>query len=311
MITAGVDVSLNSLDVVVNGGRIRRVPNAPDDARELGLELVKAGVDLIVMEATGGYQRAAHLALAEAGLKVAVVNPRMIRDYAKSHGLLEKTDAIDARILAKFASERQPAATPAPSAEEFELKTLVARRQQLADLKAQEKNRAAHPFGGYKESIARITTALAAEIKIVDREILRVIKATPSWCERFNLLRTIPGVGPCVASVLLATVPELGTLSNKAAAKLVGVAPLPWDSGQLRGQRHIAGGREHPRSMLYMAAMVGLVHNPVIKNFYSSLRARGKQGSVAIVACMRKLIVIANAMLRDKREWQTPSAITS
>jgi len=308
VVIAGIDVSVAHLDVAVSGQKLFRVKNSEAGHKQLATKFLALGVTLVVVEATGGYQQGLHLALSGAGLNVALINPRVIRDYARSRGLLEKTDALDARVLQAFGEERNPTATPAPSERVLKLKGLVARRRQVKETIAREKNRAAHPFAACGESIDRTLNFLANEVKLLDKAIQKLVTSHDDWKARQKRLCTIPGVGALIAAVLIAELPELGTLGHKQIAKLAGVAPLPWDSGKMRGQRHIAGGRTYVRSMLYMAVLVGLRFNPTIKPFYKKLVSAHKPGLVAMVASMRKLLSIINAMERDQKDWQTPSA---
>jgi transposase len=260
---------------------------------------------LIVSEATGGFEQVVAGALGAAGLPIVVVNPRQIRDFARALGRLAKTDRIDAETIALFAERVQPELRPLPDAEARLLGELVARRRQVIEMIVAEGNRARLlESRRLKKRIERHRSALQDELSKIDGEIDDTIRGTPIWRENEDLLKSVPGVGNGVARTLLAELPELGSLGRKQIAALVGVAPFNRDSGTLRGKRTVWGGRATIRASLYMAALVASRFNPVIARFYRRLLAAGKPKKLALTACMRKLLIILNAIIRDQRPWQ-------
>lgn len=304
----GVDVSKAFLDVAEHGvaGGFR-VPNTVDGHAELAERL--RGARLVVMEASGRYEASAAAALAVQKIPVAIVNPRQVRDFAKSCGRLAKTDGVDAQVLARFAEAIKPEETHLPDAETAELVELMRRRQQLVEMRTSEKNRLAMVTGkAARNSIDAHIVWLNSRIKSADKDIGKRIRDSKIWNARVTLMDTMPGVGPVVARVLLATMPEMGTLTRKKIAALVGVAPFNNDSGERRGERSIRGGRSEPRSKLYMAAVSAVRCDPLFKAFYERLVARGKKKKVALVACMRKMLEILNAMVRTGTEWNATLA---
>ena len=305
-VNVGVDVSKNRLDVkVLPSGESWSCGQTAEEREALALRLAELKPACIVLEATGGLELPVVAALGARGLPVAVINPRQVRDFAKALGRLAKTDRIDAEVLALFAERVQPPLRPLPDEASAELSALVARRRQLVDMLTMEKNRLHSARGArVRRSIEGIIAALEAQLRDVDDDLKRTIQASPLWREKDDLLRSVPGIGPSISPMLIAELPELGQLSHKAIAALVGVAPLNRDSGTLRGQRSIWGGRASVRRVLYMGALVASRYNPVIKALYTRLLARGKSKKVALVACMRKLLVILNAMIRDHTPWR-------
>lgn len=266
-------------------------------------------VALIVLEATGGYEAPVAAALATAGLPVAVVNPRQVRDFARALGRLAKTDRIDAQVLALFGARVQPAPRPLPDEGTQELEAVLLRRRQLLDMLHAERQRLPHARG------REVRRNLRAHIRWLEHSLIdtdatleALIQASPLWRVQDHLLQSVPGVGPTLARTLLAQLPELGHLDRRQIAALVGVAPLACDSGTHRGRRQCWGGRPALRSVLYMAALVAARWNPVLRAFYARLRAAGKPAKVALIAVARKLLTILNAMLRDQRPWQTTYA---
>lgn len=302
----GIDVAKDTLDVHVRPSD-ETFQRANDEAgiRELVTRLQGVAPTLIVLEATGGYEMAVVAALASAGLPVAVVNPRQIRDFARATGQLAKTDRLDAAVNARFAEAVQPAARPLPSAEAQALGELIARRRQLVDMLGAERNR----HGQVRDRRLRRRIGVHVEwlkkaIAEVERDVNDTIRLSPVWREKDELLTSVPGIGDVTAQTLIADVPELGGLTRRRIAALIGVAPLSRDSGTRRGRRMIAGGRPAVRRVLYMAALVAVRYNPVIAAFYARLTAAGRPKKVALVAAMRKLLTILNAILRDERPWQ-------
>jgi transposase len=302
----GIDVAKDTLDVHVRPSD-ETFQSANDEAgiRELVTRLQGVAPTLIVLEATGGYEVAVAAALASAGLPVAVVNPRQIRDFARATGQLAKTDRLDAAANARFAEAVQPEVRPLPSAEAQALGELMARRRQLLDMLGAERNR----HGQVRDRRLQRRIGVHVEwlrkaIAEVERDLNDTIRSSPVWREKDELLTSVPGIGDVTAHTLIADVPELGGLTRRRIAALIGVAPLSRDSGTLRGRRMIAGGRPAVRRVLYMAALVAVRYNPVIAAFYARLTAAGRPKKVALVAAMRKLLTILNAILRDERPWQ-------
>lgn len=266
---------------------------------------------LIVLEATGGYERAVVAALAAAGLPAVVVNPRQVRDFAKATGQLAKTDDLDADLLALFGDRVRPTPRPLPDAIVQQLDALMTRRRQLLDMLTAERNRLEHAVGPIRRSLVDHVRWLERRVAAVDRDLDDTIARSPVWRAKEDLLRSVPGVGPVVSRTLLADVPELGHLNRKQIAALVGVAPLARDSGTLRGKRIVWGGRAPVRAVLYMGALVATRRNLVIRAFYRRLLAAGKPKKVALIACMRKLLTILNAMMRTSTTWQQNAEATA
>ena len=264
----------------------------------------------MVLEATGGLERTVVGALAAAGLPVVVINPRQVRNFARATGTLAKTDRIDASILARFAEAVRPAPKPLPDREIRALQAIVARRRQLLGMIAAENNRLFSTPKAVGKRIKAHIRWLRKELSRTERDLEAVIESSPALGENEALLRSVPGVGPVLARTLLAGVPELGTLTHKRAAALVGVAPLNRDSGTLCGHRSVWGGRADVRAALYMGALVAARRNAVVKEFYERLLAGGKPKKVALVACMRKLLSILNAVLKHRTPWRSPQYLS-
>lgn len=301
----GVDVAKATLEVVARpGGERWSEPNtAPGIAALVQRLRRRRASTLVVLEATGGYEHAVVAALATVGVDVVVANPRQVRQFARGIGQLAKTDAIDAEILALFAERVQPEPRPLPDAAARALDALLTRRRQLVEMLTAEKNRLEHAVGAVASSLAAHIEWLERELDDVNGELDQLIEASPVWRAKDDLLQSVPGIGPVVSRTLIGELPELGKLSHKEIAALVGVAPLARDSGLLRGKRMVWGGRAPVRAALYMAALVGTRWNPAIRAFYERLRAVGKPRKVALTACARKLLTIANAMVRSNRHW--------
>lgn len=302
---AGLDVSKDKLDLYLwPAGAEASFDNTPAGIDTLSKRLGKQTVQLIVIEATGRYERRAALALMEAGFEVAVVNPRQPRDFAKASGQLAKTDAIDARILAQFGAVIGPRASEKPSQNQVILDELVARRRQLVQMITMENNRLEHVLHKpIAQSIRRMVKTLGKQLDQVEQQILELIDRDDDWKDRFALLKSVPGVGDATAATLIAELPELGELNRQQIAALVGVAPMNRDSGQQRGQRHITGGRHSVRKVLYMAALTARSFNPIIKAFAQRLADAGKPFKVVMTACMRKLLTMLNTMVRNQEAW--------
>ena len=263
---------------------------------------------LVVIEATGRYEKAVALALVDAGYLVSVVNPRQVRDFAKALGILAKTDRIDARVIARFGEQVRPRALAQMHEKQDELDQLVTRRRQLIASRTAEKNRTGTVTAKVvRKSLQKIVDQLSKEIRRIDSEISRLIKSDEEWKGRSELLQSAPGVGEVTATTLIAEVPELGQLNRQKISALVGVAPFNRDSGQFRGRRTIFGGRRAVRSALYMAALAARRCNPVIREFADRLEAQGKLPKVILVACMRKLLVILNSMVKTNTHWNHES----
>jgi len=307
----GIDVSAATLDVVVHEGTVTQVGNDAQGISAVVKQVQALPATLVVLEATGAYHRNVTSALVAAGVPVAVVNPRQVRDFARSMGQLAKTDRLDAGVLARFAAVVRPTPRPVPSEATLELAALLERRRQLVDMLVAEKNRLSVARKPVQPSVKQIIRALEKALESADEEIDRWIRQSPVWRAQEDLLRTVPGVGPQTARMLIAALPELGRLTRRQIAALVGVAPLACDSGTLRGQRHCWGGRAHLRAVLYMAAVSGARFNPILRALYRRLRAIGKPAKVALVACMRRLITILNAMVKTQQPWRTPALVTS
>lgn len=263
---------------------------------------------VVVVEATGGVERLLVRAVVEAGLPVVVVNPRHVRDCAKATGQVAKTDALDARVLARLAEAVRPALRPVPDADTQDLATRIARRRQVVEMLTAEKNRVGSASKRVQKRIQVHIAWLTAELGRVEGDLDQAMRNSPVWREQEDLLQSVPGVGPVVTRTLLAELPELGTLNRRPIAALVGLAPFNRDSGTFRGKRTVWGGRATVRATLYMSALVAARHNPVIKAFYHRLRHAGKVATVARTACMRKLLTILNAMLRHRTPWHTEIA---
>ena len=278
--------------------------NQPRDLARLVKHVQKLEPQLVVVEATGGWEAAAVMALYEADIPVRVVNPRQARDFAKSQGKLAKTDRIDAAALAHFAATLQAGAQTLPSAQTLQLRALVARRAQLQEMITADRNRLQLAPLPIRRQIQKTITFLSKQLQQLDQDADDLLRGSPLWLEQAALLQTVPGVGPGLTRTLLAQLPELGTLNGKQIAALAGLAPFNRDSGPRKGTRCIWGGRSAVRSTLYMAALCATRHNPVIKVFYRRLRNAGKPAKVALVACMRKLLTILNAMLANHTPWQ-------
>ena len=305
----GIDVAKARLDVAVRPSGEQWV-SATDAAslEELVGRLQALSPELIVLEATGGREGPTVAALAAAGLPVAVVNPRQVRDFARAVGQLAKTDALDAQVLAHFAQVIHPTPRPLPDAQAQELAALLARRRQLIQMQTAERQRLDTALPRVKTQIERHLTWLQAELTDLDHTLHDQVQASPVWREQENLLRSVPGIGPTTALTLLAELPELGRLDRKAIAALVGVAPLSCESGTWRGRRIVWGGRARVRTALYMAALVATRYNPLIAAFYTRLCAAGKPKKVALTACMHKLLTILNAIVRQGTPWSVQTA---
>lgn len=304
MTTIGIDVAKAHLDIcALPASRTWQVPNTEAGIAGLVDELTALAPTHIVLEPSGGYEQAVHGALAAAGLPVVPINARRIRAFAQASGQLAKTDRIDARVLADFAARMQPEPRALPDAERVALKSLTTRRTQVQGMLTAERNRKALADPAIAALIDDHIAYLTQELASLDRALTRRLEANAAWQEQHDLLRGIKGIGNTTALTLLTALPELGQLANKQVSALVGVAPLAKDSGTMQGKRFIWGGRAAVRHALYMAALSAIRFNPAIRTFYQRLLAAGKAKKVALVAAMRKLLIICNAVLRSKQAW--------
>lgn len=306
--SVGIDVSKDRLDVVVGStGVLRGFDNDVAGHEALVKHLRTATPVRVVLEATGGYERAAVAALAAAGLPVIVLNPRRAREFARAAGVLAKTDRLDAGVLALYAERLKPAPRPLPSPQQQALEDLVARRAQLIGMLTQEKNRLQQATAPrIQKSIEAVIKALRKQIDDAEDDIAKEIEDSPVWKDAADRMDSVPGVGFKTVCVLLGALPELGTLSRQCIAALAGLAPVNRDSGKMRGKRAIGGGRADVRTALYMAALSAVRHNPAIKKFYDRLVQAGKPKKVALTAAAHKLLIILNAIMREKSTWRNP-----
>lgn len=311
----GIDVAKATLDVAsctaagAPGPLAASYPADPAGLATLVAACQTHAVALVVLEPTGGYEHPVVAALAAAGVPVAVVNARQVRDFARALGRLAKTDRVDAQVLAEFAARVQPVPRAVPDATTQALDALLTRRRQLLEMLHAERQRAAQArTAAVRTDVAAHVAWLAARLGALDAELRAAVEASPVWRVQDALLQSVPGVGPQLSLTVLAALPELGQLDRRQIAALVGVAPLARDSGTRRGRRQVWGGRADVRRVLYMAAHVAARFNPVLRAFYTRLRTAGKPPKVALVACMRKLLTILNAMLAHQRPWQPAPA---
>jgi transposase len=303
-IYVGIDVAKAQLDISVRPTGDRwAIPNTEAGRQDVLTRLTALPPTLVLVDAAGGLELPLVAALAAADLPVVVVNPRQVRDFAKATGQLAKTDALDARALAHFAEAVQPTPRPLPDAATQALTALLARRQQVITMLVAEKNRLSLAAPAIHPRLQAHITWLERELAMLDQDVGAMLRHSPVWREKEDLLRSVPGVGPQLARTLLAHLPELGTLDRKRIAALVGVAPFNRDSGTLCGRRTVWGGRARVRVPLYMAALVASRHNPIIRAFYHRLCAKGKPKKVALTACMRKLVTILNAIVKHRSRW--------
>lgn len=302
---AGIDVSKNGLDLAVaSNEKTWHFSNDEDGINQITATLKQAFPELIVLEPTGGYEAPLVAALAAEGLNVAVVNARQVREFARVVGKLAKTDKIDAAIMASFAETIKPKIRPLGDEEARKIKAKVGRRRQLVEMIKAETSRLDKTYHEeVKLDILAHIQWLREQAKKIDDDLTKQIKASPIWREKDELLQSVPGIGKVLSATLLAELPELGTLNRKQIAALVGVAPFNCDSGAMRGKRMIWGGRAPVRAALYIAALVGTRYNPVIREFYQRLLATGKAKKLALVACMRRLLTILNAILKNRQAW--------
>jgi transposase len=301
----GIDIAKQSFDLhSLKTKQDQRMDNSPDGIRQCVALCNTIQPELIVMEATGGYEVALASTLQADGWAVAVVNPRRIRDFARAVGQLAKTDTLDARIIAQYAATLEPMPTEYIDENSRKLKALVARRHQLVKLHTAESNRREHAYTrDIQRSISAILKVIEAQLKTIDRHIRDHVQNTPHLQQRAEAIDSVPGIGPVTAHMLVTELPELGQLNRRQIAALVGVAPIARDSGTFRGKRMTGGGRKEIRSRLFMPTLVAVRHNPILKAYYTRLLSKGKCKMVALVAVMRKLICILNTMMKNGQKW--------
>jgi transposase len=308
-VTIGIDVAKARLDVAARpSGDQWQVANTEEGIADLLAKLRPLAPALIVLEASGGWELAVVAALAEAKLPVAVVNPRQVHDFAKAVGQLAKTDQLDAQVLARFGEAVRPEPRPLPDAGAQALADVLARRRQVIGMQTAERQRLGTAGPQVRARIEAHLAWLERELTELDDDLGRRLRESPLWREREDLLRSVPGVGPVVATTLVAELPELGQLDRKRIAALVGLAPLARDSGTSRGKRLVWGGRGRGRAALYMAALVATRHNPTIRTFYARLLKAGKAKKVALTACRHKRLLILNAIVRTNAPWRQPES---
>ena len=308
-IGVGIDVAKATLDLhILSSGQTQTLPNTKAGFGQLKTALPHPATCLIVLEATGGFERQVVADLTDAGYRVAVINPKRARDFAKALGLVAKTDRIDARVLALFAEKVQPDPSEKTPGKQAEIQQLVARRRQLIDLKTQESNRwDTTQAKAARKSIQAVINTLEAEIRGIEKVIEALLESDDDWQNKIQLIQSVPGLGSVTATTVVADVPEIGKLNRQQISALIGLAPFNRDSGSTKGKRAIAGGRKSVRCVLYMAALAARRFNPVIKAFADRLAQHGKPFKVIITACMRKLLVILNSIVKSGRPWMAPN----
>jgi len=301
----GIDVSKKHWDVAIHGRKkVLRFAADSEGGQELVAWLIEEKLTHVCLEATGGYEYLLVSILHQQGKIISVVNPRQVRDFARAQGRLAKTDQIDARVIAEYATLMQPKLYAKPLKNQEELRSLRARRRQVTDTLVQEKNRLGTVRGEEaRRSIQEAIDFHKQQLENLDEQIGQLIQNAPKFRQRLKLLTSVPGVGAITAAALMADLPELGTLNRREVARLAGLAPINRDSGTMRGKRMIGGGRATVRKGLYMATLVATRHNPIIRQFYQQLLARGKAKMTALTACMRKLLLILNAILKENKPW--------
>jgi transposase len=310
IVVAGIDVSKSKADICILPDGVAGTFTLDEEGIGQLLDaLIASKVNLTVMEATGGYEAKLAAAIFRAEIPVAVVNPRQVRNYARAIGRAAKTDAIDAEVIAMFATAVKPQPRALPDAQASQIRELVDRRRQLMKTRTAEENRLQQASNAKViRSIKRTITHLEKELAAIESDIDKHIKDSPIWLEKKQLLQSVKGIGDATTRILIADLPELGHLTRYQIAALVGVAPMNRDSGKYKGYRKIVGGRSHVRHALYMATLSAIRNNPKIRPFFLRLKSNGKKGKVAMVACMRKLLVTINAMVRDNQNWSLENA---
>lgn len=301
----GIDVAKRSFDVYVSTEKkLFSCSNDPAGFRQLLAQLPPPSSSLIVVEATGGYHRSLAMALTDAGYQVAIVNPKRVRDFAKALGILAKTDRIDAQVLARFAEQTRPRTQTPPSEKQQQIQELTVRRRQLVELRAIEKNhQESARLKAMRKTIQKVLDVLNKQIAEIERQLEELLESDDEWQQKAQIIASVPGLGKVAVFSMLSQLPELGALNRNKISALVGVAPYNNDSGNLRGKRHIRGGRKELRNLLYMAALTARRCNPVVKVFAERLQAAGKPFKVIQVACMRKLLTILNVLIKTQTTW--------
>lgn len=308
-VNIGIDVGKANLDVAIHpSGQSHSFPNSDAHIRHLVQILKKYDIERIVVEATGRYEHALVSACHQAGLPIIVVNPISVRRYAQVIGVLAKTDRIDAQVIARYAATIKPAIKAIPDKTSQRIKDLLIRRSQLLEMSTMEKNRLQILPKSLHRSIKSLLRMLQSQIETVTRQIDQEVAKVDHWRTKTEILTSVPGVGKVLAYTLLSELPELGTLNRKEIAALVGVAPINRDSGKLNGKRRIRGGRQRVRTVMFMAMLSSIQCNPVFKRFYEHLKAQGKVPKVALIACMRKMIVVLNTMMKNQEPWREKMA---
>jgi transposase len=302
----GIDVAKAHWDVAVHGRQhVDRYASDAEGRRQLLAAIAELPAVQVCVEATGGYERTLVAALRERGVAVSIVNPRQIRDFARAAGQLAKTDALDARVIVRYGAAMRPAASETLGENQEKLRALRTRRQQVSEALVQEKNRLSTQIDrDARQSIEEAVDFYQRQLQSLEEQLAQLMHADPAFRQKLDLLVSVPGVGPTTAAALTAELPELGRLNRRQAARLVGLAPINRDSGTLRGKRMIGGGRATVRKGLYMATLVAAKHNPVIRAFYQRLLQQGKAKMVALTACMRKLLLILNAIVKTNQPWK-------
>jgi len=305
MRNVGIDVGKSNLDVFIYELDLHwRVANTEQEVRRLLTTLNRYKLARIVVEATGGYERLLVEACAEKEMPLVVAQPMQVRQFAKAQGVLAKTDKLDSHLIAQFGAVMQPQPRPIPSKNVRDVRDLLARKRQLNELRTQELNRQHKAVKALQASHTRLVKICDKEIAQINLKLEKAVASISEWMRTYEILSSVPGIGDGVAYTLLGELPELGQLTHRQIAALCGLAPFNRDSGNLKGKRRICGGRAPIRTVLYMAMLCGIQHNPVMKSFYTRLVAQGKHKKVAITACMRKMVTILNAMVRDNLEWR-------
>ncbi|AHI32924.1 IS110 family transposase [Marinobacter salarius] len=304
-VNVGVDVGKANLDIALHpSGQFHTIPNTEAHIRHFVKILKDYNVERIVVEASGRYEHALVQACDQAGLPIIVVNPISVRRYAQAIGVLAKTDRIDAQVIARYAATLKPEIKPIPDKTSQKIKDLLIRRSQLLEMSTMEKNRLQILPKYLHRSIKSLLRVLQSQIETVTRQIDQEVAKVDQWRTKMEIMTSVPGVGKVLAYTFLSELPELGSLNRKEIAALVGVAPINRDSGKLNGKRRIRGGRHRVRTVMFMAMLSSIQCNPVFKRFYERLKAQGKIPKVALIACMRKMIVVLNTMLKNQEPWR-------
>jgi len=304
-VNVGVDVGKANLDIALHpSGQFHTIPNTEAHIRHFVKILKDYNVERIVVEASGRYEHALVQACDQAGLPIIVVNPISVRRYAQAIGVLAKTDRIDAQVIARYAATLKPEIKPIPDKTSQKIKDLLIRRSQLLEMSTMEKNRLQILPKYLHRSIKSLLRVLQSQIETVTRQIDQEVTKVDQWRTKMEIMTSVPGVGKVLAYTFLSELPELGSLNRKEIAALVGVAPINRDSGKLNGKRRIRGGRHRVRTVMFMAMLSSIQCNPVFKRFYERLKAQGKIPKVALIACMRKMIVVLNTMVKNQEPWR-------